>query len=76
MGDSIYERYWDHTSTQAKDWRRDERIEEKEKKKKDWYKEGGFDSVLFAPMDKQEFTIKRRVKFMEYPGWDQGENFF
>ena len=32
-----------------KDWKRDERIEEKERKKRDWYKQGGFDSVLFVP---------------------------
>ena len=32
-----------------KTWRRVERMMEKEKKKKTWYKAGGFDSVLFVP---------------------------
>ena len=32
-----------------KDWQKAERMEQKEKKKKNWYKEGGFDSVLFFP---------------------------
>ena len=32
-----------------KTWRRQEREIEKARKKKDWYKEGGFDSVLFVP---------------------------
>ena len=30
-------------------WRRHEREEEKQRKKRSWYKEGGFDSVLFVP---------------------------
>ena len=32
-----------------KEWRRVEREEEKSRKKKSWYKSGGFDSVLFVP---------------------------
>ena len=32
-----------------KNWRRTERIMEKEEKKKSWYKQGGFDTVLFIP---------------------------
>ena len=32
-----------------KDWNREARMEQKEQKKKDWYKVGGFDSVLFVP---------------------------
>ena len=32
-----------------KNWRRKERMEDKERKKKDWYRQGGFDSVLFIP---------------------------
>ena len=32
-----------------KTWRRTERIIEKEEKKKTWYKQGGFDTVLFVP---------------------------
>ena len=32
-----------------KTWQRVERLEEKEEKKKTWYKRGGFDSVLFIP---------------------------
>ena len=32
-----------------KDWHRLERIEEKERKVRSWYKTGGFDSVLFVP---------------------------
>ena len=33
----------------AKDWKREERLKEKETKKKSWYKDGGFDSVMFVP---------------------------
>ena len=33
-----------------KNWKRVERIEEKRRKRNEWYKEGGFDSVLFVPM--------------------------
>ena len=32
-----------------KDWCRAERKGEKERKKKNWYKQGGFDSALFVP---------------------------
>jgi hypothetical protein len=32
-----------------KDWNKKERMERKEQKKRNWYKEGGFDSVLFVP---------------------------
>ena len=32
-----------------KSWKRIERIREKEEKRKNWYKRGGFDSVLFIP---------------------------
>ena len=32
-----------------KTWKKKERMELKEKKKTDWYKQGGFDSVLFVP---------------------------
>ena len=32
-----------------KDWHRVERVEEKERKRRNWYKRGGFDSVLFVP---------------------------
>ena len=32
-----------------KKWRKPERMKEKEKKKQNWYKQGGFDSVLFVP---------------------------
>ena len=32
-----------------KGWHRTERMEQKEVKKKTWYKQGGFDSVLFVP---------------------------
>ena len=33
-----------------KNWKRGERIDEKRRKRNEWYKEGGFDSVLFVPM--------------------------
>ena len=33
----------------AKTWHKVERTEQKERKKKGWYKQGGFDSVLFIP---------------------------
>ena len=32
-----------------KEWKRAEREEEKHRKKRSWYKDGGFDSVLFVP---------------------------
>ena len=32
-----------------KEWQRTERMEQKEEKRKSWYKQGGFDSVLFVP---------------------------
>ena len=32
-----------------KSWRRHERAKEKRRKKRTWYKDGGFDSVLFVP---------------------------
>ena len=32
-----------------KDWHRMERVEQKERKRRNWYKQGGFDSVLFVP---------------------------
>ena len=32
-----------------KEWRRQEREQEKQEKKRSWYKSGGFDSVLFVP---------------------------
>ena len=35
-----------------KNWRRTERKREKENKMKNWYKQGGFDSVLFVPTTK------------------------
>ena len=36
-----------------KEWRRQERDEEKQQKKRAWYKEAGFDSVLFIPSTPQ-----------------------
>ena len=61
-----------------KTWRRAERIEEKEEKKKTWYKRGGFDSVLFIPTTPNgklkrmyEETIRRsgiRMKVVERTG--------
>ena len=35
-----------------KGWRKVERLEEKERKRKKWYRQGGFDSVLFVPSTK------------------------
>ena len=32
-----------------KSWHKEERIEQKERKRKEWYKQGGFDTVLFVP---------------------------
>ena len=31
-----------------RNWRREERRKEKEQKRKDWYRNGGFDTVLFT----------------------------
>ena len=33
-----------------RNWRREERRKEKEQKRKDWYRNGGFDTVLFTTM--------------------------
>ena len=41
-----------------KDWHKAERIRHKEKKRKDWYRQGGFDSVLFVPTT-QKGKLKR-----------------
>ena len=61
-----------------KDWRRVERMLEKEEKKKTWYKRGGFDSVLFIPSTPEgklkrmyEEIIRRsgiRIKVIEKTG--------
>ena len=32
-----------------KDWHKEERMEQKERKRREWYKQGGFDTVLFIP---------------------------
>ena len=42
-----------------KNWKRVERDEQKERKKRNWYKQGGFDSVLFVPT-----TPKSKLKMM------------
>lgn len=61
-----------------KNWRRREREEEKRRKKRTWYKEGGFDSVLFIPstpdgrlkkMYQREITSSGfRIKVVEKTG--------
>ena len=60
------------------EWKRAERIEEKEDKKKTWFKKGGFDSVLFIPTTPDgklkkmyEETIRRsgiRMRVVERTG--------
>ena len=42
-----------------KNWHRMERIKQKETKRKEWYKQGGFDTVLFVPS-----TPKGKLKHM------------
>ncbi len=61
-----------------KDWERQRRRNEKESKRKNWYKNGGFDSVLFLPMTPggtlkrmYERTIQKsglRIKVVERTG--------
>ena len=61
-----------------KGWNRSERIEQKQLKKKNWYKQGGFDSVLFIPATPEgklkrmyERTIQKsglRIKVVERTG--------
>ena len=48
---TIRDREWNGVRPmhRPKEWRKAERIEEKEEKKKTWFKRGGFDSVLFIP---------------------------
>ena len=63
---------------QPKTWHKAERIECKERKKKGWYKRGGFDSVIFVPSTPNE-KLKRmyqteirksglRIKVVEQTG--------
>ena len=33
----------------VREWNRKEREQQKAKKKRDWYKKGGYDSVIFLP---------------------------
>ena len=42
-----------------KDWHKAERMQQNEKKRRNWYKQGGFDSVLFVPT-----TPKGKLKCM------------
>jgi hypothetical protein len=61
-----------------KNWHKEERVELKEKKKREWYKQGGFDTVLFVPSTPRgklkhmyEHEIKRsglRMKVVERTG--------
>ena len=60
-----------------RNWRREERRKEKEQKKKDWYRTGGFDTVLFTAMTPNgklkmyENEIRRsglRIKVVERSG--------
>ena len=61
-----------------KGWRKVERLEEKERKKKTWYTQGGFDSVLFVPATRNsklkqnyQHVIRKsgfRVKVVERAG--------
>ena len=44
-----------------KDWNRESRREERVKKRKNWYKKGGFDTVLFVAMTKNS-ELKRRYE--------------
>lgn len=61
-----------------RNWRREERRKEKEQKRKDWYRNGGFDTVLFTAMTPDgklkkmyENEIRRsglRIKVVERSG--------
>ena len=61
-----------------RNWRREERRKEKEQKRKDWYRTGGFDTVLFTAMTPNgklkkmyENEIRRsglRIKVVERSG--------
>ena len=45
----------------ARDWRRNERRKEREKKKKDWYKKGGKESVMFVQAT-PDSKLRRRLQ--------------
>ena len=43
----------------SKQWRKEERRIEKESKKKNWYKNGGYDSVIFVPCTQESKLMKK-----------------
>ena len=64
-------------------WRRDERRKSKETKKKNWYKRGGYESVIFVPSTQNSELMKRmkekvddsglKIKLIEKAGRTLGE---
>ena len=42
-----------------KEWKKVERRKEKERKKKDWYKRGGYETVIFVPCTHESMLLKK-----------------
>ena len=54
----------------SKHWKKDERYDEKLRKKRDWYKQGGFDSVMFVdatPGGELMKTFETIIREVELP---------
>ena len=51
-----------------KEWRRDERRKMKEAKKKNWYKRGGYESVIFVPCTPNSELIRKMKERVEESG--------
>jgi hypothetical protein len=51
-----------------KQWRKEDRRKEKEQKKKNWYRNGGFDSVLFIPKTPDEKLKKMHENEIQKSG--------
>ena len=65
-----------------KEWKKVERRKEKERKKKDWYKRGGYETVIFVPCTHESILLKKlqrdidksqlKVKLIEKAGTTLG----
>ena len=54
--------------TSPKNWKREERREMKAAKKKNWYKKGGYKSVIFVPATPESELMKRFNKVVSASG--------
>ena len=67
----------------SKHWRRKERRAAKEEKRKNWYKRGGYESVIFVPSTKESTLLKQlqanidksqlKIKLIEKSGTSLGD---